>query len=102
MSVRITGKYIGNKKTELVHEPSGAKLVTSAPVDNQGDGSSFSPTDLLAASLAACQMTVMSIVADRDGIPIEGSHFAVEKHMQQSPRRIAKLPVVIHLPEALT
>ena len=51
MAVEITGKYIGHLKTELTHGPSGTVIRTAAPVDNQGDGSSFSPTDLAAASL---------------------------------------------------
>ena len=36
------------------------------PVDNQGDGSSFSPTDLVATALAACMLTLISIVGERD------------------------------------
>jgi putative redox protein len=102
MAVVITGRYTGNLKTELVHEPSGTRLVTAAPVDNQGDGSSFSPTDLIAAGLASCIVTTMAIVAERHGIDLGRGHFRVEKHMtSEPPRRIAKLPVVVHLPASL-
>ncbi|HEY0152537.1 MAG TPA: OsmC family protein, partial [Longimicrobium sp.] len=69
MAVEITGSYAGNLKTELRHTPSGALLQTAAPRDNMGDGSSFSPTDLLAASLGSCMVTTMAIVAQREGIP---------------------------------
>ena len=62
MAVEITGRYVGNLKVELTHEPSGAVLTTAAPKDNQGDGSSFSPTDLLATSLGACMLTLIAIV----------------------------------------
>jgi len=66
MAVEITGTYTGNLKMELTHGPSGAQLKTAAPVDNKGDGSSFSPTDLLAASLGSCMVTTMAIVARRN------------------------------------
>jgi len=60
MAVTIAGHYLGGLKTELVHEPSGARLITAAPVDNQGDGSSFSPTDMVAASLGAIYPTALA------------------------------------------
>jgi putative redox protein len=50
MSVEVTGKYLGAKKVELVHGPSGEVLITEAPKDNGGEGKSFSPTDLVAAA----------------------------------------------------
>lgn len=102
MAVEITGRYTGKLKTELTHGPSGVVLRTAAPVDNQGDGSSFSPTDLVAAALASCMVTTMAILAQRDGIDLAGVTFRVEKHMHDNPRRIARLPVVIHMPAALT
>src|SRR5436190_4404262 len=103
MAVTITGRYIGNLKMELEHGPSGARLLTAAPTDNMGDGSSFSPTDLVAAAIGACMVTTMGIVAGRHGIDLGGTHFRVEKHMTtEAPRRIAALPVEIHAPAAWT
>jgi len=102
MSVEITGRYTGKLGTELRHGPSGTLLKTAAPVDNQGDGSSFSPTDLVAAAFASCIVTTMAIVAERDGIPFSEVTFRVEKHMVTQPRRIGALPVVIHMPAGLT
>lgn len=102
MGVKIAGKFIGNKKIELVHEPSGAKFITAAPVDNNGDGSSFSPTDLLAAGLGSCLLTIAAIVADKKGLDIAGSSFDVEKIMSiAAPRRIAEIIVKIKLPSKL-
>lgn len=92
MSVSITGKLTSATGTELRHGPSGALLETTAPKDNGGDGSRFSPTDLCAASLAACAATTLSLYATRSGIPVTSVTFEVEKHMTtESPRRIAKL-----------
>jgi putative redox protein len=92
MSVSITGKITSSTGTELRHGPSGALLETTAPKDNGGDGSRFSPTDLCAASLAACAATTLSLYATRSGIPVDGVTFEIEKHMTpEPPRRIAKL-----------
>ncbi len=101
MAVEITGKYLGNLKTEMVHGPSGAVLRTAAPVDNKGDGSSFSPTDLVAAALGSCMVTTMAIVAERDGIATEEFTFRIEKHMANDPRRIGAIPVEIRMPAGL-
>jgi putative redox protein len=100
--VEIRGSYAGELATTLVHGPSGAILRTAAPVDNQGDGSSFSPTDLVAAALGACMVTVMAIAAEREGIDFSSVSFRVTKHMQAEPRRIAALPVEIRMPSSLT
>lgn len=101
MTVKITGLYQGKKKVELLHVESGSKIVTDAPRDNSGDGSKFSPTDLLAAAFGSCVMTTIAIVAERGGISVDGMHMSVEKNMQQDPRRIGSLPLELHLPEHL-
>ena len=100
--VEITGSYTGNLKMELQHGLSGTRLKTVAPVDNQGDGSSFSPTDLVAAALGSCVVTTMAIVAERERIDFTTASFRVEKHMQSDPRRIGRLPVEIRMPKGLT
>lgn len=102
MSVGITGKYLGAKKVQLVHEPSGEILITEAPKDNGGEGKSFSPTDLVAAAYGSCVMTTIAIVAERSGISVEGMHMRVEKHMQSDPRRIGNVPLEVHMPKALS
>jgi uncharacterized OsmC-like protein len=102
MAVEITGTYTGNLKMELTHGPSGAQLKTAAPVDNKGDGSSFSPTDLVAAAFGSCIVTTMAIVAEREGIDFTTASFRVEKHMQSDPRRIGKLPVEVRMPAGLS
>ncbi len=98
MGVVIEGRYLGAKKVRLVHEPSGAELVTDAPRDNQGEGSSFSPTDLVAGALAACMLTILGIAAERDGVDVSGTEFRIEKHMESNPRRIGAVDVVLRLP----
>ncbi len=101
MAVEITGHYTGNLNVALRHGPSGTQLTTAAPVDNQGDGSSFSPTDLVAAGLGACMITLMGIFAQRHDIDLDGLHFRVEKHMSAEPRRIGSLPITFEMPAGL-
>jgi uncharacterized OsmC-like protein len=92
MSVLITGRLVSPTATDLDHDPSHARLLTQAPRDNGGDGSSFSPTDLCAASLGACAATTLSLFATRAGIPLASVAFSVEKHMtSEPPRRLARL-----------
>lgn len=101
MSTKVTGEYLGNKKVELTHQQSGSKIKTAAPLDNNGDGSDFSPTDLVGAALGSCMLTIISILAENKGFSIPWMKFEVEKHMVLNPRRISALPITIRLPEAL-
>lgn len=91
MAVRITGSTTSKTTTRLVHEDSGSVLETMAPLDNGGEGLLFSPTDLCAASLGCCAITIMNMYAHNAGIPVEGMTFAVEKEMAANPRRIGRL-----------
>ena len=98
----ITCQYDGGLRCGAVHGPSGSALNTDAPLDNQGKGECFSPTDLIATSLATCLLTIMGIVAERHGWPLEGAAARVEKTMSSDPpRRISRLEVWIELPAAL-
>ena len=97
--VTITTTYEGGLRCRAVHGPSGAALVTDAPVDNHGKGQSFSPTDLVATALGACMMTVMGIVAERHGIDLTGMKVETVKEMSSSPpRRIAALRTRLWIP----
>ncbi|KAA0252296.1 OsmC family protein [Acidobacteria bacterium ACD] len=96
MSVLIRGRLEGTAVT-LVHGPSGAEITTVPPLDNGGDGSRFSPTDLCAASLGACASTILGLYARRSGIPVEGVEFTVEKEMGGPPRRIGRLTLTMRI-----
>lgn len=100
--VTITARYEGDLCCTAVHGPSSAQLSTDAPKDNEGLGRYFSPTDLVATALATCILTTMGIVARRHGIVLKDARAKVEKHMQSSPRRIARLPVELHVPGTFT
>lgn len=97
--VKMSAVYQGEKHCELTHGPSGAKISTDAPKDNNGKGEQFSPTDLLGAATGSCMLTVMAIAAEKDGIHLTGSRVTVEKEMSLNPRKIAKLNIVLHLPQ---
>jgi hypothetical protein len=97
--VRIQLSYQGGLRCSATHEPSGNTITTDAPLDNNGRGEAFSPTDLVATALGACMATVMGIVAERKAISLEGLRIEVRKHMSEdAPRRISRLEVDLHMP----
>ena len=88
-------EYKGELRTEAVHLKSGKTIITDAPIDNQGKGQAFSPTDLVATALGSCMITIMGIVAEREGITLNGTTAEVEKVMATSPRRISEVMIKI-------
>ncbi len=98
----MSSVYQGQLHCEITHGPSNSKIETDAPKDNQGKGERFSPTDLVGAALASCILTTMAIVAERDGVSIEGARAEFQKEMNPQPRRIASLSVQITLPAAVS
>ncbi len=102
MSVQIDCRYEGDLHCSAVHGPSGSRLFTDAPADNQGRAETFSPTDLVAAAIGSCILTTMGIYARPRNIQLEGARVVVEKEMTKTPpRRIARLSVRVWLPAAL-
>lgn len=93
--------YNGALRTTCTHLRSGSFFETDAPVDNQGKGERFSPTDLMATSLATCMITVMGIKARSLGFDLDGVKIEVLKKMRNDPRRISGIDLHFHIPEAL-
>ena len=93
MTSKVT--YKGGLRTEARHIQSGNSIVTDAPVDNQGKGEAFSPTDLVATALASCMLTIMGIVAERNSIELKGTTAEVEKIMGTMPRKISEIKIKI-------
>src|SRR5689334_20531632 len=93
MNVRIAGL-----ECKLTHEPSGTVIRTIPPKDNGGDGSSFSPTDLVGAALASCALSTMAILAPKEGLTFGEASARVVKEMIGPPRRIGSLAVEITMP----
>jgi putative redox protein len=90
--------YSAGLRTEAVHLKSGNKIITDAPTDNHGKGEAFSPTDLLATSLATCMLTVMGIACDARSISMDGTVAEVTKIMAANPRRVAEIKITITFP----
>jgi uncharacterized OsmC-like protein len=90
--------YEGDLVSRATHVRSGVAIVTDAPPDNQGKGSSFSPSDLLAASLGSCMLTIMGIAARTHGFNIEGTRVHIVKKMASDPRRVSGIDVIMDLP----
>ena len=97
--VEIKLAYEGDLHCSAAHTPSSNTLVTDAPLDNNGRGQAFSPTDLVATALASCMATVIGILAKRKEIRVEGMTVVVRKFMSDDqPRRIGRLELDLTIP----
>lgn len=95
MTSKIT--YLGDLRTSAIHLQSGTEILSDAPIDNNGKGEAFSPTDMLATSLGSCMMTIMAIKARDMNVNLEGSTVNVIKEMQTEPRRIGKIGIKMNM-----
>jgi putative redox protein len=100
--VKMSIVYEGQLHCALTHEPSGSLISTDAPKDNMGRGEAFSPTDLVAAALGSCMLTVMGIAAVKHSIDLKGTRVDVSKEMITNPvRRIGSISVTLHMPASI-
>jgi uncharacterized OsmC-like protein len=95
MTSKVT--YLGDLRTSSIHLQSGSEIISDAPLDNNGKGEAFSPTDTVANALASCMMTVMGIKARDLNVDFVGSTAAVTKIMQAEPRRISAIEIVFDM-----
>ena len=94
--------YLGDLSTEVIHLESGSKILTDAPIDNQGLGRTFSPTDLVASSLASCMLTIIAIAAKTHSIDIKSMTSNIKKIMSKTtPRRISQIDIEIKISGSL-
>ncbi|WP_029034995.1 OsmC family protein [Salinimicrobium terrae] len=96
MTSKVT--YLGDLRTECEHLQSNNRFITDAPVDNQGKGEAFSPTDTVATALGSCMLTIIGIKARDLGINVEGASAEITKSMAADPRRISGIKVAITFP----
>ena len=95
----ILCSYIGDLKCDSIHINSGERITTDAPLDHYGKGEKFSPTDLLAASLGSCLITIMAIKARNSGWELENIKLKIKKTMtENSNRQIKDLFIEIFVP----
>ena len=95
MSHKIESNYLGELRVSSTHIASNTKIITDAPIDNNGKGESFSPTDLVATALGTCMITVMGIYAEKNGILMPNVYSRTNKIMTSNPRKISKLKIEI-------
>lgn len=95
----IETTYLGDLRTEAKHVLSSNEIITDAPLDNQGKGAAFSPTDLMSASLGSCMFTIMGIAAREHGIEIDGSSCSITKIMAAEPRRVSEIQISFKFPD---
>ena len=94
MNTQMTVTYQGQLRNQATHLKSGNMLITDAPIDNQGKGEAFSPTDLLCTSLATCMLTLMGITSQNKGIELGKVHAEIEKVMASDPRRVCEIRIL--------
>ncbi len=93
--------YLGDLRTAATHLHSNTDIITDAPIDNNGKGEAFSPTDLVATALGSCMMTIMGIFAKNHNIDLKGSEIEITKIMtSELPRRIDKIIVNFNMQSA--
>jgi uncharacterized OsmC-like protein len=95
MTSKVT--YLGDLRTSSIHLQSGSEIISDAPVDNNGKGEAFSPTDTIANALATCMMTIMGIKARDMNVDFKGSTAGVTKIMNAEPRRIGAIEIVFDM-----
>ena len=93
--------YEGELRTVALHTASGTTIETDAPVDNQGKGESFSPTDLVATALGSCMLTIMWQKSRDLKIDLKGTRIEIQKFMKAEPRRISGISLTFHLPDEI-
>jgi uncharacterized OsmC-like protein len=94
MTSKIT--YLGDLRTSSIHLQSGSEIISDAPIDNNGKGEAFSPTDTVANALGSCMFTVMGIKAQDLNIDLSNSTAEITKIMAADPRRISEIHVVFN------
>jgi putative redox protein len=99
--IQMKAVYFGELRTEAEHIKSANKILIDAPVDNNGKGEAFSPTDLVCSALASCMITIMGIVANRENLDIKGLKVDIEKIMAQNPRKIAEIKLDFVMPASV-
>ena len=95
MTSKVT--YLGDLRTTSTHLQSGTEILSDAPLDNNGKGEAFSPTDLVANALGSCMFTIMGIKARDMNVAIENSTASVTKIMQAEPRKISAIEIVFDM-----
>ncbi|WP_394775474.1 OsmC family protein [Flavobacterium sp.] len=95
MTSKVT--YLGDLRTKSIHVQSGSEIISDAPLDNNGKGEAFSPTDTVANALASCMMTIMGIKARDLNVDFIGSTAEVTKIMNAEPRRIGAIEIAFEM-----
>ena len=95
----IENTYVGDLRTSSKHIKSGQEIITDAPVDNNGKGKAFAPTDLVSSALCSCMTTVMGICAEKGGFKMPNSIARIKKIMNSDPRKIKEIHIELNFEE---
>lgn len=93
--------YAGSYSTKVYSSENELEVVTDAPKEHGGTGIHLSPTDLFAASLGSCVITVLSMHAKKMQISFEGVRAHVTKNGTPAGG-ISEIIVEVHYPGSLS
>ena len=96
MNHSIENKYVGELRTSSTHVKTGKNIITDAPIDNNGKGQAFAPTDLVSSALCSCITTVMGICAEKGKFEMPNSKAKITKLMSTNPRKISEIKIEIN------
>jgi uncharacterized OsmC-like protein len=95
----VNTTYLSQLRTKAKHKQSGMEIITDAPIDNNGKGDAFSPTDLLATALGSCMLTIMGIAANAHGFNIDNTKIKITKIMSANPRKVCEVIIELNFPK---
>tara|TARA_B100001769_G_C22108568_1_gene599250 strand:- start:223 stop:630 length:408 start_codon:yes stop_codon:yes gene_type:complete len=96
MNHSIENRYVGELRTSSTHVKTGKNIITDAPIDNNGKGQAFAPTDLVSSALCSCITTVMGICAEKGKFEMPNSNAKITKLMSTNPRKISEIKIEIN------
>lgn len=93
--------YHGNLKTTARYQDTDTTVNTEMVMDGSKQ-STFEPTDLLAAALGACTLSMIGFLGEREQLNLEGLSVKITKETTDVlPKRITVLSCDITFPQGL-
>jgi putative redox protein len=98
--MKLTAIYHGGTRYDIV---SGRhRLITDQAVEDGGQDAGMGPVELFVGSLAGCVAYFVGQFCGRHGISRDGLSVDAEWSMAESPHRVGRIDIGIHLPHRIT
>lgn len=98
--MKLTASFHGGTRYDIV---SGQhRIITDQAVEDGGQGAGMSPVELFVGSVASCVAYFVGQFCGRHGISRDGLAVDAEWAMAESPHRVGRIDIGIHLPHRIT